>query len=44
MRAADAIMAAIQQRHARRVGAKNYRQFKSMFVDITDHQRSYLRD
>jgi DNA-binding MarR family transcriptional regulator len=39
MRAADAVMAAIQRRHARRLGRQNYQQFKQMFRDITEHQR-----
>lgn len=39
MRAADAIVDDIETRHAERLGAKNYQQFKKMFVDITDHQR-----
>ncbi|GAB2602517.1 MarR family winged helix-turn-helix transcriptional regulator [Kribbella endophytica] len=39
MRAADAIVDDIEARHAERLGAKNYRQFKQMFHDITDHQR-----
>jgi len=43
MRAADAIMADIQRRHARRLGQQNYKQFKSMFLDITEHQRRRLR-
>jgi len=43
MRAADTIMAAIQQRHARRLGRENYKEFKRMFTDITEHQRGRLR-
>jgi DNA-binding MarR family transcriptional regulator len=44
MRAADAIMAGIQQRHAERVGERNYRQFKRTLIDIAEHQRAHLRD
>lgn len=40
MRAADAIMTAIQQRHAERLGSAEYAKFKRMFLDITDHQRA----
>ncbi|WP_440106414.1 MarR family winged helix-turn-helix transcriptional regulator [Streptosporangium sp. H16] len=43
MRAADAIMTAIQQRHARRLGQESYDEFKRMLTDITEHQRSHLR-
>jgi DNA-binding MarR family transcriptional regulator len=43
MCAADAIMTAIQQRHAQRLGQKNYDEFKRMLADITGHQRSHLR-
>jgi hypothetical protein len=39
MRAADKIMAAIQDRHARRLGREAYTQFKSAFIDVTTHQR-----
>lgn len=42
MRAADAIMAGIEHRHAQRLGEKNYRQFKRMFTDITERQRDHL--
>jgi DNA-binding MarR family transcriptional regulator len=38
MRAADAIVDDIEARHAERLGAKNYRQFKELFRDIADHQ------
>ncbi|WP_273940603.1 MarR family winged helix-turn-helix transcriptional regulator [Kutzneria chonburiensis] len=38
-RAADKIMTAIQDRHARRLGREAYAQFKSAFIDVTDHQR-----
>ncbi|WP_432936217.1 MarR family winged helix-turn-helix transcriptional regulator [Kribbella sp. CA-253562] len=41
MKAAHAIMAGIESRHAERLGPRNYRQFKRMFLDITDHQRSH---
>ncbi|MEU4541458.1 MarR family transcriptional regulator [Streptosporangium sp. NPDC023825] len=43
MRAADAIMNAIQQRHARRLGQKSYDEFTRMLTDITEHQRGHLR-
>ncbi|MEU8384545.1 helix-turn-helix domain-containing protein [Streptosporangium sp. NPDC048865] len=43
MRAADAVMTAIQRRHARRLGQENYDEFKRMLNDITDHQRGHLR-
>jgi hypothetical protein len=39
MRAADAIMAAIQRRHARRLGREDYERFKRTLTDITVHQR-----
>lgn len=39
MRAADAIMAGIQQRHARRLGEADYERFKRTLTDITEHQR-----
>jgi DNA-binding MarR family transcriptional regulator len=39
MRAADAVMADIQHRHAERLGQDNYRQFKRTLIDITEHQR-----
>jgi DNA-binding MarR family transcriptional regulator len=39
--AADAIMANIQQRHARRLGRADYDRFKRLFVDITEHQRRH---
>jgi DNA-binding MarR family transcriptional regulator len=42
MRAADAIMAAIQDRHAERLGRENYDQFKRMLTDVTEHQRDHL--
>lgn len=42
MRAADAILAEIQQRHAQRLGERKFTQFKRMFADITEHQRGYL--
>jgi DNA-binding MarR family transcriptional regulator len=43
MRAADAIMAAIQDRHAERLGRENYDQFKRVLTDVTEHQRDHLR-
>ena len=39
MRAADKIMTAIQDRHARRLGRDAFTQFKAAFIDVTDHQR-----
>lgn len=39
MRAADSIMAEIQERHARRLGHDVYAQFKTMLVDVVEHQR-----
>ncbi|MGK3201455.1 MarR family winged helix-turn-helix transcriptional regulator [Amycolatopsis sp. MEPSY49] len=39
MRAADAIMAAIQRRHADRLGREDYERFKRTLADITEHQR-----
>ncbi|MEU8632097.1 MarR family transcriptional regulator [Amycolatopsis sp. NPDC048633] len=42
MKAADAIMADIQQRHARRLGDEDYGRFKSVLIDITVHQRDHL--
>ncbi|MFC0436658.1 MarR family winged helix-turn-helix transcriptional regulator [Kutzneria buriramensis] len=39
MRAADKIMAAIQDRHARRLGRDAYAAFKTAFMDVTTHQR-----
>ncbi|MCR6484976.1 MarR family transcriptional regulator [Amycolatopsis sp. OK19-0408] len=39
MRAADTIMAAIQQRHAGRLGQAGYERFKRTLADITAHQR-----
>lgn len=41
MRAADRIMAAIQARHARRLGADTYARFKSVLMDVTEHQRRH---
>ncbi|MFJ2645627.1 MarR family winged helix-turn-helix transcriptional regulator [Streptomyces sp. NPDC087420] len=39
MRAADRIMADIQERHARRVGREAFAGFKAILVDVTEHQR-----
>jgi len=39
MRAADAIMTAMQERHAIRLGSEAYSQFKRAFVDVVEHQR-----
>ena len=43
MRAADQIMSAIEERHARRLGRDAFAQFKSVFVDVTEHQRQDTR-
>lgn len=42
MRTADEIMAAIQQRHAERLGKDEYQRFKHRLIDITEHQRAHL--
>ena len=39
MRAADKIMAGIQDRHARRLGRDAFAQFKAAFLDVAEHQR-----
>ncbi|GGK91995.1 hypothetical protein Sme01_54410 [Sphaerisporangium melleum] len=39
MRTADGIMAAMQERHAHRLGRDLYAGFKATFIDIVDHQR-----
>ncbi|GAB2972070.1 MarR family transcriptional regulator [Amycolatopsis acidiphila] len=39
LRAADRIMTALQERHARRLGRQQYALFKSALIDITKHQR-----
>ena len=39
MRAADRIMAAMQERHARRLGREAYTEFKLMFLYVAEHQR-----
>jgi DNA-binding MarR family transcriptional regulator len=41
MRAADKILAAIQDRHARRLGRDAFAQFKAAFIDVTTHQRHH---
>jgi DNA-binding MarR family transcriptional regulator len=41
MRAADAIVDDIEARHAERLGAKNYRQFKELFRDVAEHQSDH---
>ncbi|NEA33223.1 MarR family transcriptional regulator [Streptomyces sp. SID13031] len=38
--AADKILAAMQERHARRLGRENYAAFKAAFQDIVEHQRN----
>ncbi|MGW4057708.1 MarR family winged helix-turn-helix transcriptional regulator [Amycolatopsis sp. NPDC004747] len=42
MRTADEIMAAIQRRHAERLGKDEYQRFKHRLIDITEHQRALL--
>jgi DNA-binding MarR family transcriptional regulator len=37
----DAILASIERRHARTVGANAYAEFKRLFRDITDRQRTW---
>ncbi len=37
--AADKILAAMQERHARRLGREKYAAFKAAFQDIVEHQR-----
>jgi DNA-binding MarR family transcriptional regulator len=39
MKAADQIMASIQERHARRLGRDAYARFKAVLIDVTGHQR-----
>ena len=39
MAAARRIMAAIETRHARRLGREAFGQFKAAFIDVTDYQR-----
>lgn len=39
MNAADQIMADMQTRHAQRLGADVYAEFKRVFVDVVDQQR-----
>ncbi len=39
MVAADKIMAAMQDRHARRLGREEYAVFKRAFMDVVEHQR-----
>jgi DNA-binding MarR family transcriptional regulator len=41
MRAADAVMADMQDRHAQRLGPDDYARFKRMFADITEDQRAF---
>jgi DNA-binding MarR family transcriptional regulator len=43
MRAADGIMAAIQERHARRLGRDAYAAFKATLADVTEFQRARAR-
>jgi DNA-binding MarR family transcriptional regulator len=39
MRAADAFVAGMERRHARRLGSDVYAQFKTVFNDVVEHQR-----
>jgi DNA-binding MarR family transcriptional regulator len=39
MRTADKLMNSIQERHARRLGREAFAQFKSVLMDVTEHQR-----
>jgi DNA-binding MarR family transcriptional regulator len=39
MRTADKLMTSIQERHARRLGREAFAQFKSVLLDVTEHQR-----
>ena len=39
MAAADKVMAALQERHARRLGPERYAEFKAIFQDVVEHQR-----
>ena len=42
MRAADRIMAGIQQRHARRLGQDVFDQFKKVLIDVVEQQRQHV--
>ncbi len=44
MRVSDEIMAAIQVRHARRLGKEAFAEFKSAFIDVTEHQRARVAE
>lgn len=44
MRAADEIMAAIQARHARRLGKETFAAFTDVFRDVTEHQRARVAE
>ncbi|MFJ1765422.1 MarR family winged helix-turn-helix transcriptional regulator [Amycolatopsis sp. NPDC088138] len=44
MTAADEIMAAMQERHAERLGHEDYARFKRLFTDITEEQRAVTRE
>jgi DNA-binding MarR family transcriptional regulator len=39
MRTADKLMTSLQERHARRLGREAFAQFKSVLMDVTEHQR-----
>nr|CEL21387.1 Transcriptional regulator, MarR family [Kibdelosporangium sp. MJ126-NF4]CTQ96046.1 Transcriptional regulator, MarR family [Kibdelosporangium sp. MJ126-NF4] len=39
MKAAEKIMSALQERHARRLGREAFAQFKAAFMDVVEHQR-----
>lgn len=42
MHTADRVMAAMQARHARRLGRETYAEFKRVFADVTEHQRQHV--
>lgn len=44
MRAADAVMAAMQERHSRRLGREAYARFKATFIEVTENQRRRVSD
>jgi DNA-binding MarR family transcriptional regulator len=41
VRAADRIMAGIQQRHADRLGRETFDEFKKLLIEVTEHQRRH---
>lgn len=44
MTRSDAILATIEQRHAKAAGASGYAQFKRLFREITERQRAWRDD